>query len=132
MSNELADRLDAVKPSPSMAAKVKVDALRAAGRTIIDFSIGEPDFPTPAHIVKAGIDAMLSGQTKYTASAGILPLRKAIAEKLARENGLTYSPDQIVVGCGAKHVIYNALAGTVNDGDEVIVGKTFLRFQLMH
>jgi len=121
MSNELADRLDAVKPSPSMAAKVKVDALRAAGRTIIDFSIGEPDFPTPAHIVKAGIDAMLSGQTKYTASAGILPLRKAIAEKLARENGLTYSPDQIVVGCGAKHVIYNALAATVNDGDEVIV-----------
>ena len=121
MSNELAHRLDAVKPSPSMAAKLKVDALRAAGRTIIDFSIGEPDLPTPSHIVKAGIDAMLSGHTKYTASAGIPALRKAIAEKLARENSLTYSPDQIVVGCGAKHIIYNALAATVNEGDEVII-----------
>jgi aspartate aminotransferase len=121
----LATRLDAVKPSPSMAAKSHVDALRAAGRTIIDFTIGEPDFPTPAHIVAAGIQALTSGQTRYTGSAGIAPLRQAIAAKLARENGLAYTPDQVVVGCGAKHVIYNALAATLNEGDEVIVPAPF-------
>ncbi|HSV78500.1 MAG TPA: pyridoxal phosphate-dependent aminotransferase [Ramlibacter sp.] len=121
MSNELAQRLASVKPSPSMAAKVRVDALRASGRTIIDFTIGEPDFPTPPHIVEAGITALLAGQTRYTASAGIPALRKAIADKLARENGLTYPPEQIVVGCGAKNIIYDALAATVNEGDEVII-----------
>jgi aspartate aminotransferase len=117
----LANRLDSVKPSPSMAAKTRVDALRAAGRTIIDFTIGEPDFATPPHIVTAGIEALTSGQTKYTGSAGIAPLRKAIAEKLMLENGLTYPPEQVLVGSGAKHIIYNALAATLNDGDEVIV-----------
>jgi aspartate aminotransferase len=117
----LATRLDKVKPSPSMAAKAHVDALRAAGRTIIDFTIGEPDFPTPPHIVAAGVAALQSGQTRYTGSSGIPPLRKAIAAKLMHENGLAYTPDQIVVGTGAKHVIYNALAATLNDGDEVIV-----------
>jgi aspartate aminotransferase len=110
-----------VKPSPSMAAKMKVDALRASGRTITDFTIGEPDFPTPPHIVQAGIDALTSGQTRYTGSAGIAPLLGAIAAKLERENGLRYSTRQVVVGCGAKHVIYNALAATLNSGDEVIV-----------
>jgi aspartate aminotransferase len=108
-----------------MAAKSHVDALRAAGRTIIDFTIGEPDFPTPPHIVAAGVAALTSGQTRYTGSAGIAPLRKAIAAKLAHENGLTYTPDQVVVGIGAKHVIYNALAATLNDGDEVIVPAPF-------
>ncbi len=119
--NLLATRLEPVKPSPSMAAKSHVDALRAAGRTIIDFTIGEPDFPTPPHVVAAGVAALQSGQTRYTGSAGIAPLRQAIAAKLARENGLAYTPDQVVVGVGAKHVIYNALAATLNDGDEVIV-----------
>jgi aspartate aminotransferase len=104
-----------------MAAKSHVDALRAAGRNIIDFTIGEPDFPTPPHIVAAGIAALNAGRTRYTGAAGIPALRKAIAAKLANENGLAYTPDQIVVGTGAKHVIYNALAATLNEGDEVIV-----------
>lgn len=104
-----------------MTAKVRVETLRAAGRRIIDFTIGEPDFPTPAHIVKAGIDALAGGQTRYTASAGTIALRNAIAAKLAYENGLVYSPDEIVVGCGAKHIIYDAFAATLNEGDEVIV-----------
>jgi aspartate aminotransferase len=125
MSQLLATRLDSVKPSPSMAAKSHVDALRAAGRTIIDFTIGEPDFATPGHIISAGVDALTSGKTRYTGSAGIPPLRKAIADKLARENGLSYTPEQIVVGSGAKHVIFNALAATLNDGDEVIVPAPF-------
>ena len=117
----LSARLDSVKPSPSMAAKQRVDALRAAGRQIIDFTIGEPDFPTPPHIVQAGVDALLGGQTRYTASAGVPALRAAIADKLRRENNLTYARDEIVVGCGAKHIIYDALAATLNEGDEVIV-----------
>ncbi len=121
----LSRRLDAVKPSPSMAAKMRVDALRAAGRRIIDFTIGEPDFPTPPHIVEAGIDALNNGQTRYTPSAGIPALRRAIAAKLLRENGLQYGIDDIVVGCGAKHIIYNALAATLNDGDEVIIPAPF-------
>ena len=121
MTQLLASRLDSVKPSPSMAAKMRVDSLRASGCRITDFTIGEPDFATPPHIVKAGIDALTSGQTKYTGSAGIAPLRRAIAEKLMLENGLTYSPEQVLVGSGAKHIIYNALAATLNDGDEVIV-----------
>lgn len=121
MTPLLASRLDSVKPSPSMAAKMQVDALRATGRSITDFTIGEPDFPTPPHIVNAGIDALTSGKTKYTGSAGIAPLLKAIAAKLARENGLTYPPEQVIVGCGAKHIIYNAFAATLNEGDEVIV-----------
>ena len=107
-------RLDSVKPSPSMAAKQRVDALRAAGRQIIDFTIGEPDFPTPPHIVQAGVDALLGGQTRYTASAGVPALRAAIADKLRRENNLTYARDEIVVGCGAKHIIYDAIAATLN------------------
>lgn len=121
MTYPLASRLDFVKPSPSMGAKQRVDQLRAGGRPIIDFSIGEPDFPTPSHIVEAGMGALRSGQTRYTASAGIPALRHAIAEKLYRENELSYSPDQLVVGCGAKNIIYSALAATVSDGDEVIV-----------
>lgn len=121
MTKLLSARLDSVKPSPSMAAKQRVDALRAAGRKIIDFTIGEPDFPTPPHIVQAGVNALLGGQTRYTASAGIPALRKAVAEKLEQENGLSYSPDEIVVGCGAKHIIYDALSATLNAGDEVII-----------
>ncbi|MCW5649147.1 MAG: pyridoxal phosphate-dependent aminotransferase [Ramlibacter sp.] len=121
----LAHRLDAVKPSPSMAAKMRVDALRAAGRRIVDFTIGEPDFPTPPHIVAAGIDALNNGQTRYTPTAGIAPLRRAIVAKLLRENGLTYDIDDIVVGCGAKHIIYNALAATLNERDEVIIPAPF-------
>jgi aspartate aminotransferase len=120
-----AHRLDSVKPSPSMAAKARVDALRAEGRSIIDFTIGEPDFPTPQHIVEAGIAALSAGHTRYTAATGTPALRRAIADKLQRENSLSYGVDQIVVGIGAKHIIYNAFAATLNEGDEVIIPTPF-------
>ncbi|CAN7376964.1 pyridoxal phosphate-dependent aminotransferase [Pseudorhodoferax sp. LjRoot39] len=121
MSDLIADRLHVVKPSPSMAAKALVDELRASGRGIVDFTIGEPDFPTPAHIVEAGAAALHEGHTRYTAATGTPALRQAIADKLLRENGLRFATDEIVVGCGAKHIIYNAFAATLNPGDEVIV-----------
>ncbi|TWC65093.1 pyridoxal phosphate-dependent aminotransferase [Herbaspirillum sp. SJZ099] len=108
-----------------MAAKARVDALRAEGRSIIDFTIGEPDFPTPQHIVEAGIAALGAGHTRYTAATGTPALRRAIADKLQRENSLSYGVDQIVVGIGAKHIIYNAFAATLNEGDEVIIPTPF-------
>jgi aspartate aminotransferase len=108
-----------------MLAKARVDGLRAAGRSIIDFTIGEPDFPTPAHIVRGGVDALLGGQTRYTSSAGTPALRRAIAAKLARENRLDVSPEHIVVGSGAKQVIFEALAATLNPGDEVVVAAPY-------
>ena len=117
----VARRLAAVKPSASIAAKARADALRAAGRTIVDFTVGEPDFATPAHIVQAGVRALQGGQTRYTASAGTPALRRAIVAKLQRENGLAFSDAEVVVGCGAKHIIFNALAASLNPGDEVIV-----------
>jgi aspartate aminotransferase len=121
LSAFLAQRLRQVKPSPSMAAKARVESLRAAGRPIVEFTLGEPDFPTPPHVVAAGIAALQSGQTRYTGANGTPALRRAIAAKLARENGLAYSADEIAVGCGAKQIIYTAFAATLNDGDEVIV-----------
>ncbi|MCS3509729.1 aminotransferase class I/II-fold pyridoxal phosphate-dependent enzyme [Achromobacter sp. JUb104] len=117
----LAERARAIKPSPSMAAKTRVDQLRAEGRDIIDFTVGEPDLPTPAHIVQAGIDALNSGDIRYTASAGAKPLLEAVRAKFERENGLDYGLDELIVGVGAKQLIFTALAATVQAGDEVII-----------
>ena len=121
-TNEIvATRLAVVKPSASLAAKAKADALRAAGRDVIDFTTGEPDFPTPQHIVEAGVQALQSGHTRYTASAGTPALRQAIVRKLQRENGLSYELNEVVVGSGAKPIIFNALMASLNEGDEVII-----------
>ena len=117
----LAARARAIKPSPSMAAKTRVDQLRAQGRDIIDFTVGEPDLATPAHIVQAGIDALNSGDIRYTASAGWRPLLEAARAKFQRENGLDYALDELIVGVGAKQLLYTALAATVQAGDEVII-----------
>ena len=121
----LSDRINRIKPSPSMAAKALVDRLRAEGRDIIDFTIGEPDLPTPPHIIEAAIAAMVDGETKYTNSSGTPVLRKAIATKLLRDNGVQYGPENIVVGSGGKHIIFHALAVTLNPGDEVIVHSPY-------
>lgn len=117
----LAARARAIKPSPSMAAKTRVDQLRAQGRDIIDFTVGEPDLPTPPHIVQAGIDALNSGDIRYTASAGSRPLLEAARAKFQRENGLDYALEELIVGVGAKQLLYTALAATVQAGDEVII-----------
>ncbi|SOZ19511.1 aminotransferase class I/II-fold pyridoxal phosphate-dependent enzyme [Cupriavidus taiwanensis] len=117
----VAIRLGVAKPSASIAAKARADAMRAAGRQIIDFTVGEPDFPTPKHIIDAGVAALESGHTRYTASAGTAQLRAAIASKLQRENQLGYDQNEIVVGCGAKHIIFNAFMASLNPGDEVVI-----------
>lgn len=117
----LASRLSAIKPSPTIAVTQKAADLKAAGRDVIGLGAGEPDFDTPDHVKAAAKAAMDRGETKYTPVAGTLVLRKAIVEKFHRENGLTYTPDQITVGCGGKQVIYNAIMATVDAGDEVII-----------
>ena len=117
----VADRLAAVKPSASMAVSMAAKALRAQGVDVIDLGLGEPDFPTPPHVVEAAFKAAAAGETLYTASAGTPALRAAIAEKFARENGLSYSADEITVANGAKQIIFNALLATLNPGDEAIL-----------
>lgn len=117
----LAQRLGRIQPSPSMAANALVSELRKQGRDIINFTIGEPDFDTPRHVIEAAAAAMVRGDTHYTDSSGTLALRKAIVEKLSRDNRLDYRENEIVAGSGGKHIIYHALAATLNPGDEVIV-----------
>ena len=117
----LASRLDRIKPSPTIAVTNKARELKAAGRDVIGLGAGEPDFDTPEHIKTAAWEAMRAGQTKYTAVNGIPELRRAIAAKFKRENGLDYTPDQITVSCGGKQVLYNAFVATLNAGDEVII-----------
>ncbi|NFV81961.1 pyridoxal phosphate-dependent aminotransferase [Magnetospirillum aberrantis] len=117
----IADRLSAIKPSPTVAVTQKANELKAAGHDVIGLGAGEPDFDTPANIREAGKKAIDEGKTRYVAPAGTPELRKAIAAKLKRENGLDYTPDQITVGVGGKGTIFNAFMATINPGDEVIV-----------
>lgn len=121
----ISSRLSVVKPSASMAVSQAAKALRAKGVDVIDLGLGEPDFPTPPHIVDAAAQAARSGETLYTAAAGTAALREAVAQKFARENGLDYTPDEIVVANGAKQIIFNALMATLEPGDEVILPSPY-------
>jgi aspartate aminotransferase len=117
----IAGRVRRIKPSPSTAAADRANELRRQGKPIISLVVGEPDFDTPSHIRQAAVIAMNNGATRYTSMLGTLELRQAIAAKLARENGLNYALDEIIVTNGAKSAIYSALAATVEAGDEVLV-----------
>ena len=114
-------RVSQISSSPSMVISMRGKQLASQGRDIVDMSLGEPDFDTPAHIVEAAHKAMLDGHTRYTAPQGTLALRQAIVGKFQRENGLAYSVDEITVGNGAKQVIYNTFVATLEPGDEVII-----------
>ena len=117
----ISDSLKRIKPSPTIAVTQKARELRAAGKDVIGLGAGEPDFDTPDNIKEAAIKAIKDGETKYTAVDGTLTLKKAIVEKFKRENNLNYSTEQITVGAGGKHVIYNLMMATLNKGDEVII-----------
>jgi aspartate aminotransferase len=117
----LSAALDRVKPSATIAVTDKARALKAAGRNVIGLGAGEPDFDTPANIKLAAIHAIEAGKTKYTDVGGIPELKAAIIAKFQRENGLIYTPNQVVVSTGGKQVLYNALMATINPGDEVII-----------
>lgn len=122
MSNRfVADRLSVVEPSPTLAVTARAKELRAAGRDIIGFGAGEPDFDTPIHIKKAAIKAIEEGQTKYTPVGGTPAFKKAIVEKFRKENGLEYTPAQVTSSTGGKQVLFNLFLATLNPGDEVII-----------
>jgi aspartate aminotransferase len=117
----LANRIQRVKPSPTLAVTARVAELRAAGKDIIGLGAGEPDFDTPDHIKAAGIQAIKDGFTRYTAVDGTPTLKKAIIAKFKRDNGLDYAADQILVSCGGKQSFYNMCQAMLNAGDEVVI-----------
>ena len=117
----VSNSLKRIKPSPTIAVTQKARELKASGKDIIGLGAGEPDFDTPDNIKQAAIQAIKDGDTKYTAVDGTPALKDAIIKKFERENNLKYQIDQITVGAGGKHVIYNAMMATLNEGDEVVV-----------
>ena len=117
----ISDSLKRIKPSPTIAVSQKAKELRAAGKDVIGLGAGEPDFDTPDNIKEAAIKAIKDGDTKYTTVDGTKALKEAIVQKFKRENNLNFSVDQITVGVGGKHVIYNLMMATLNKGDEVII-----------
>ncbi|WMI81719.1 pyridoxal phosphate-dependent aminotransferase [Anaerotignum sp. MB30-C6] len=110
-----------IKPSTTLAISSKATQLKAEGKDIVTFGVGEPDFDTPEHIRKAGIAAIENGETRYTASAGTPALRQAVCDKLKKDNGLDYVPAQVIISNGAKHSLMNTFMTILNEGDEVII-----------
>jgi len=117
---KLTERINAIKPSPTLAITMKANALRAEGRDIIGFGAGEPDFDTPDNVKQAAIRAIEAGFTKYTPVGGIDELKDAIIGKLERDNGLSYNRTQIAVSCGAKHTLYNLAQVLFEEGDDLL------------
>ena len=121
----LSTRLAKVKPSATLAVTAALAELRRQGKDVVDFGTGEPDFDTPEHIKAAAVRALAAGKTKYTPVSGTLELKQAIVAKLARDNGLTYVPEEIIASCGGKHSLLNAFLALFQEGDEVIVPAPF-------
>src|SRR3990172_8887559 len=117
----IADSLNRIQPSATIAVSMKARQLKAAGQDIISLSAGEPDFDTPENIKMAAVKALKDGKTKYTDVDGIPELKAAICAKFKRDNNLDYKQSQISVGTGGKQVLYNALLATWNPGDEVVM-----------
>jgi aspartate aminotransferase len=121
MSIALANRVQQVKPSPTLAVVAKATQMQAQGLDIINLGAGEPDFDTPQHIKDAAVAAIAAGYTKYTAVDGIPELKQAILDKFKRDNGLNYQPSQLLVSVGGKQSVYNLCQALINEGDEVII-----------
>ena len=123
--NFIANRLKRIKPSMTVGINVKANALRAEGKDVLVLAAGEPDFDTPLNIRKAAVTAMEEGQTRYVPGKGTPALQKAIQSKFLKDNNLNYDLDEIIVGVGGKHIIYNAMMATINPEDEVIIPAPF-------
>ena len=117
----ISDSLNRIKPSATMVITAKAVQLKREGKKIIGLSAGEPDFDTPDHVKEAAIDAINKGYTKYTNVEGIPELRQAIVDKFKKDNDLSYSIDEVIVGTGGKQILYNALVSSINKDDEVII-----------
>ncbi len=125
MTYKLANRVHKVQPSFTLEMATRAAEMRAEGIDVINFSVGEPDFNTPSHIIAAGKKAMDDGFTKYTAGPGMIEFRNAICEKLERENGIIYEPADILVSNGEKQSLYNVCQALFNEGDEVVVFRPY-------
>ena len=121
----ISKKLDLIKPSPTIAVTMQAKELRAMGKDVIGLGAGEPDFDTPDNIKQVACDAIKSGKTKYTPVDGISELKTAVVSKFLTENQLSYENNQISIGCGAKHVIFNIFVATLNHNDEVIIPAPF-------
>src|SRR5262245_59118297 len=121
MSPSISHRVEALEPSATLAMAGKAKELKAAGKTVFDFSVGEPDFVTPEHICQAAVAAMKAGHTHYTVASGIPELRTAIAKQYEATHGLKYAANQVVVSNGAKHALHHVFTALCNPGDEVII-----------
>jgi aspartate aminotransferase len=117
----LTQRIQRVKPSPTLAIDSKAKAMKAEGIDVVGFGAGEPDFDTPDHIKQAAVEALRSGMTKYTPVGGINELKDAIVQKLKRDNNLAYTRDEVLVSCGGKHSLYNIAQVLLEAGDEVLI-----------
>ena len=117
---KISQRAQTVPVSMTIAVTARATELKAQGVDVVGFGAGEPDFDTPDYIKAAGIEAIKSGRTKYTAANGIPELRQAIADKFKRENGLNYTADQVIVNISGKHSVYEAMQAVLDPGDEVI------------
>ena len=118
---KVSKRASSVQPSATIAVSARAKELKAHGVDVVSFGAGEPDFDTPDYIKDSAVEAMKAGHTGYTAAAGVIELRAAIADKLRKENSLNYSPEQVIVTIGAKHAIYEAMQAVLDPGDEVIM-----------
>jgi len=125
MDLRLSERVARIQPSPTLAVTAKAAELRAEGRDILGLGVGEPDFETPEHIKQAAVQAIADGYTRYTAVDGYPALKQAIVDKLQRDNGLAFEPNQVLVSCGGKHSLYNLCQALLDDGDEVIIPSPY-------
>jgi aspartate aminotransferase len=117
----LASRVGQIATSPTMAVMAEAMRLRAQGEDVVDFSAGEPDFPTPAHIKRAGEEAIASNFTRYTPNAGIPELKKAVAERYQKDYGLEFEPSGVIISSGGKHALLNLMLAIVDPGDQVVI-----------
>ncbi|VAX29010.1 Aspartate aminotransferase [hydrothermal vent metagenome] len=121
----VSERAKRVKPSPTLAMDTKAKEMKSQGIDVIGFGVGEPDFDTPDNIKEAAVKAIRDGHTKYTPVGGIPQLKDAIAEKLRKDNGLSYKREEIIVSCGAKHSLYNIAQAILSPGDEVVIPSPY-------
>ena len=121
MDLRLSDRVQRIQPSPTLAVTARAAELRDQGRDVIGLGAGEPDFTTPEPIRKAAAAAVEAGHTKYTPVDGIAPLKRAVIDKLRRDNGLGYAPEEVMVSCGGKQVVFNLALALLQEGDEAVI-----------
>jgi len=125
MNKKLSEKGLKISPSVTLEITAKAKAMKAEGIDVVSFGAGEPDFNTPENIIAEGIKSIKEGKTRYTSASGIIELKEAICKKFKRDNGLIYSPNNIIISSGAKHSIYNALMAITNPGDEIIISVPY-------